>query len=78
MIETIDKDELTLAAIQVDSLRYLSGDIMDDFFDLYDPNNKEDAPSILYGFCRARAMGQAIFTMIYDLEQGLKRVGIYR
>ncbi len=78
MTEKIDKDELTDVVIHVDDLRVLTGDIMSDFFDLFDPEKEENKQDILYSFSRARALSQAVFTLLYDVEQELNKLGIKR
>lgn len=78
MTEKIDKDELTDVVIHVDALRVLSGDLMSDFFDLFDPDTEKGRRDILYSFKRARALSQAVFTLLYDVEQELNKLGIKR
>lgn len=73
----IDKDDLIGVAMIVNSLRYLSEDMLEGYFYCYNPtNNNDDLIRCGYDYNRYRAYMDLIDNGILRIEKELKRYGI--
>lgn len=73
----INKDDLTEVAVIVNSLRYLSGDMLEGYFYCYNPmNDNNDLLRCGYGYNRYRAYMDLIDDGIFRIEEELKKYGI--
>lgn len=75
-INTIDKDELIGAAVNLDSVLYLMQDIIEDYFCKFNPDSDEDKFAILYEFSRYRAFTQAVYELLYSISKDFENNGI--
>lgn len=76
MQEAIDRDDLTGTAIALDSVKIITGDVMQDYFDRYNPHDKKDFPYILYDFDRSRAYLKAVLSLVCEIEKTFEELGI--
>ena len=76
MQEAIDRDDLTGAAIALDSVKIITGDVMQDYFGRYNPHDKKDFPYILYDFDRSRAYLNAVLLLVREIEKTFEELGI--
>lgn len=71
-IDPIEKDELIEIAIIVNYLRYISGDMLIDFFYQYNPDkSKEDEKYCIYYHNRYRAFAEIITSGIKQIDDFL-------
>lgn len=71
MENMINKDDLIGITDILDSLQVLCGDIMQDYFDKYNPAEDDDQLSIIYSFERMRAYSNIVFNIICQVNQEL-------
>lgn len=64
----IDKDNLIGSAIAIDAAEYIIQDIVEDFFDHFDPENKDNYLKIIYEFPRFRAKANILLMLISQIR----------
>ncbi|MCM1509081.1 MAG: hypothetical protein NC177_18375 [Ruminococcus flavefaciens] len=73
----IDKDELAEVAVTINSLRYLCGDVVDEFFHKFNPaKSNEDLLYIGHCFSKYSAYMDLIDDSIRKVESQLTECGI--
>lgn len=72
----IDKDKLTGAAANLDSVLYLMQDIEEGYFGKFNPDSDEDKFSILWEFNKYRAFTNSVCKLLFSIEKVFKKNGI--
>lgn len=62
-------DAATLLQIAVEKMRCLIDDVSQEYFDQYDPNEKEDVPYIIYAFNKQRVRMDMLVDYLYEVEK---------
>ncbi len=70
--QNVDKDNLTGSAIAIDAAEYIIQDILEDFFDCYNPAVKDDQFRILYEFPRCRAKANVLLMLLNQIRNDFK------
>lgn len=73
---TLDKDELIGAAVNLDSALYLMQNITEDFFLKFNPDSADGKFAILCEFDRYRAFIQAVNELLFSISKNFKENGI--
>lgn len=71
----IDKDELSMLALMVESIKTVQGDIIESFFEAYNPD-ETDPRLIAFTFKAARDKANAVFFLLCRVFEELKEKGI--
>ena len=69
---TVDKDELIGSAIAIDAAGYILQDIVEDFFDHFNPQNEGDHFKIIYEFSRYRAKANVLIMLLNQISTEFK------
>lgn len=76
--EIISSDLLFSAFLTLENTKYLIDSLLDDYFDNYNPDDKEDFYRIIYGFKQARAFTEVISTVSATTLKELTAAGVTR
>lgn len=74
---TIYKDDLTEVARDIECTRVLFGDIMQDYFDGFNPSNAEDRLYMAHEFRRYRAYANMCYDLLTKAEKELHEKGVF-
>lgn len=69
---TVDKDELIGSAIAIDAAGYIMQELMEDFFESYNPQNEGDHFKIIYEFSRYRAKANVLIMLLNQISNEFK------
>lgn len=64
---TLHQDDFIGSAIAIDSAQYIIQDLMEDFFDCFNPQDKEDQFRIVYEFPRYRAKANVLLMLLNEI-----------
>ena len=70
---TVEKDDIYRLAKAVEIMRYIVQEIEEDFFDAYNPSNKDDHWRIAHEFRRNRAKTEILADNLREIEEELKK-----
>ena len=76
MAEKVEKLDLVGIANALESLYYLVGDLMEEYFNRLDANVEESAHMILYDYDRVRAVMLAVNEMIIQARQQMNALQV--
>ncbi len=76
--EIISSDLLFSAFLALEQSNHLINSLLDDYFDKYNPDDKDDFYRIIYGFEQARAFAEVIAMVNFQTLKLLTDAGLAR
>lgn len=68
----VDKDELIGSAIAIDSAKYIIQELLEDFFECFNPQDEDDQFRIIYEFPRHRAKANVLLMLLNQIRNEFK------
>lgn len=76
--EIISSDLLFSVFLALEQSNHLINSLLDDYFDKYNPDDKDDSYRIIYGFEQARAFAEVIAIVNFQTLKLLMDAGLAR